>query len=136
MKCKHFAVGLRLASCGRSSSLRTAAMAVALGMVAGGATITFPLPAVAATAAQKVIQGKVLGDGDAPAPGAIVYLKNGKSNDIKSYIAGADGGYRFGQLATDTDYTVWAELHGKKSATKTITAFNNKKQFDIDLRLK
>ena len=83
MECKHFAVGLWLACCGRRSSLRTAAMAVALCTVAGVAIISSPLPAVAATVAQKVIQGKVLGDGDAPAPGAIVYLKNGKSNQGK-----------------------------------------------------
>jgi hypothetical protein len=84
---------------------------------------------------QKMIEGKVLGPGDVAASGAIVYLQSAKTNEIKSYIATADGGYRFGQMAIDTDYTLWAELRGKKSATKTITAFANKKQLQINLRI-
>lgn len=92
--------------------------------------------AAADTAPQKVIQGKVLDDGDAPQPGAIVYLKSAKSNEIKSYIADATADYRFGQLAPDTDYTLWAELHGKKSAVRTIPAFDTRKQSTINLHVK
>ncbi len=80
-----------------------------------------------AQAAQKVVEGKVVGSSDQPQPGAIVYLKNGKTSDIKSFISTADGSYRFGQLSPDIDYELWAEYRGKKSPTKTVSSFDSKK---------
>jgi Carboxypeptidase regulatory-like domain len=118
------------------SGLRLALLSLAFCTLAGAAAVEFPATAQAETAPQKIVQGKVLDDSDVVQPGAIVYLKSSKSDSIKSFIATEDGGYRFGQLATDTDYTLWAELHGKKSATKTITAFDSKKEFLINLHLK
>ncbi|HEY0794325.1 MAG TPA: carboxypeptidase-like regulatory domain-containing protein [Acidisarcina sp.] len=118
------------------SGLRLALLSLAISSLAGTADLAFTAPAQAESAPQKVVQGKVFDEGDVAQPGAIVYLKSAKSDAIKSFIATADGGYRFGQLATDTDYTLWAELNGKKSATKTITAFDSKKEFLINLHLK
>jgi Carboxypeptidase regulatory-like domain len=118
------------------SGLRLALLSLAFCSLAGTAAVEFAATAQAETAPQKIVQGKVLDDSDVVQPGAIVYLKSSKSDAIKSFIATEDGGYRFGQLATDTDYTLWAELRGKKSATKTITAFDSKKEFLINLHLK
>ena len=84
---------------------------------------------------QRVVEGKVLNDSNQGAPGAIVYLKNLKSNDIKSFIATQDGTYRFGQLSPDVDYQVWAELKDKKSATKTASSFDTKSRFFFVLHL-
>jgi len=84
---------------------------------------------------QKVVQGRVVGDGGKPQPGAIVYLKNDKTNDIKSFISTADGAYRFGQLSPEVDYEVWAEYEGKKSATKTVSSFDSKKISSYELKV-
>src|SRR5271168_1529359 len=62
---------------------------------------------------------KVVGSNDQPLSAAIIYLKNGKTGDIKSFISSADGGYRFGQLSPDIDYEIWSEYQGKKSPTKS-----------------
>jgi hypothetical protein len=82
------------------------------------------------------LQGKVLGGKEAPISGAIVYLENSRNNDIKTFISGDDGSYRFAALSDDTDYTLWAAYKGKKSPTKEVSSFDSRKQVYIDLHFK
>ena len=85
-------------------------------------------PSVAnAQSGQKTVDGKVVGSNDQPLSAAIIYLKNGKTGDIKSFISSANGSYRFGQLSPDIDYEIWSEYHGRKSSIKTISSFDSKK---------
>ena len=81
------------------------------------------------------MQGKVLSASDAPVANAVVYLKDMKSLSVKSFITAADGAYRFGQLTPGVDYSVYAEPNGKKSSVKTVSAFDSKNQFIINLHL-
>jgi hypothetical protein len=74
----------------------------------------------------KTIEGKALNTAAGPLPGTIIYLQDQKTNVIKTLIATADGGYRFGQLPADTDYKLWAEYKGKKSKVRLISSFDTK----------
>jgi hypothetical protein len=85
--------------------------------------------------AQRVVQGKVVDGANAPIKGAVVYLKDSHSLAVKSYFSDDEGGYRFGQLSQNTDYEVWAESNGKKSAVKTVSSFDSKSQFYINLKI-
>lgn len=84
---------------------------------------------------QRTVQGKVIDKNEAGLSGAVVYLKDGHTLSLKSFIAEADGSYRFGQLSQNTDYELWAESNGKKSPTKSISSFDTKNSFQINLKI-
>jgi hypothetical protein len=106
------------------------------GLLAGPCMlVVLPTAASAQTVQERVVQGKVELSSGGMAKGAIVYIKNGKTLEVRTYISTADGSYRFGQLNPDADYTVWAEYQGKKSKERTISSFDTKKVFNIPLRI-
>ena len=86
------------------------------------------------TQTERVLQGRVVDKSETPLKGATVYLKDGHTLAVRSYIAD-DGTYRFGQLAQNTDYQVWAEIGGKKSAVKSISSFDTRNEFNITLKI-
>ncbi len=132
-----FAPRARFHAAIRSSLLTRALGAFALMLplsIAGAATPALAQSQSLATA-QRVIGGKVVNADGAPQQGAIVYLKNMKTLEVRTYISTADGSYRFGQLGMDADFNLWADLNGRKSKEKTISSFDSKKNFDIDLKI-
>lgn len=113
--------------------------AAALGMFPIGAPKAgvFSAPyAEAQNFGQRTIQGKVIGDGDQPTGGATVFLKNLKTRNIKSFTTIPDGSFRFAQVGMIDDYEVWAELGKTKSAVKTVSSFDSRKEVEFDLKLK
>jgi hypothetical protein len=83
----------------------------------------------------KTLTGHVLSSQDEPLQKAIVYLKNTKNLVVKTYISDADGSYRFPALSPNVDYEVFAEYQGARSDTKTLSAFDNRKQLTVTLRI-
>jgi hypothetical protein len=74
-------------------------------------------------------------DTDKPVSEAIVYLKNTKTLAIKTYIAQADGTYRFPELSANIDYEVYAQKNGQKSNTKTLSQFDDRPKPNINLEI-
>lgn len=91
-----------------------------------------PVGGLAQSSTMKAVQGRVFGPADTPIQGAIVYLDDTKSNGVRSFISTKDGSYRFGQLSSDVDYTIWAKYKGTKSDTKTISSFSSKTNVVMD----
>jgi hypothetical protein len=85
--------------------------------------------------AVRVVQGTVRDSSDQPQANAVVYLQDQKSMEVRTFITEADGHYRFGQLSSEVDYQLWAEFKGRKSKTRSISSFDSKKQFNIDLKI-
>jgi Carboxypeptidase regulatory-like domain len=87
-------------------------------------------------AGQRKVTGTVLNAGSQPVVGAIVFLKNEKTKAIRSYTTTADGHFHFAQIDMSVDFDLWAEKDGKKSATKTVSSWDERKVFVADLKLK
>jgi len=83
----------------------------------------------------RTLTGKVMDEHDGPLPNAVVYLSNTRTNVVKSYIAGADGTYRFPALSPNVDYEVYAQFNGHKSETKPVSHFDSRQQVNINLRI-
>lgn len=90
---------------------------------------------VHAQTAAKTIEGKVFDSTSTPLPGAIIYLQDQKSSVVKTFIATANGSYRFGQLPADTDYKIWAEYKGESSKTRLISSFDTKLNVTLDFHI-
>jgi hypothetical protein len=84
---------------------------------------------------ERTVDGKVLDKSGAPVKGAIVYLKDVRSAQVKSAIALDDGSYRFVQLAQNTDYELWAQIDNRKSKTKAISSFDSRNNFHFTLQI-
>ena len=104
-------------------------------LVIGGGVVEGRFAVAQRGPVQRVVQGKVTDKGEAAINGAVVYLKDDHTLAVKSFISETDGGYRFGQLSSGTDYELWAESNGKKSPTKTISSFDSKNSFQINLKI-
>lgn len=115
--------------------LWTAALAVATVVVTVG-IVSAQNPMSDQATQVRTLQGQVMDDREAPLPDAIVYLKNTKTLTVKTYIAGKDGSYRFNALSPNIDYEVYAEHDGKKSDTKTLSSFDNRKTANINLKVR
>ena len=72
---------------------------------------------------------------EAPVASAVVFLKNTRTNAVRSYIADEEGNYRFSGLDPNVDYEVHAEKDGAKSAVRTLSSFDSKKEITLNLKL-
>ena len=92
-------------------------------------------PAAQAQSGSRTLVGFVFNKAEQPLPDAIVYLKNTKTLTVKTFIAGQDASYRFHALSPNVDYEVWAEYHGAKSDTKTLSSFDTRPETRINLKV-
>jgi Carboxypeptidase regulatory-like domain len=83
----------------------------------------------------RLLTGKVLDKHDNPVVNSVVYLSNTRTHAVTSYIVGPDGSYQFPQLSPNVDYEVYAQYQGRKSDTKTVSQFDDRKQVNIVLRI-
>jgi hypothetical protein len=113
-------------------------VALALGLVPAGPRIGLvgAQAALAQNLGQRVVEGKVLDAGSAAVAGATIFLKNLKTKAIRSYTSEGDGRFRFTQVNMADDYDLWAEKGSRKSATKTVSSWDTRTDYQCDLRLK
>lgn len=109
--------------------------AVLLGSLCLTAAFTVAAPSALAQSEMRTVQGHIQDKSGAGLKGATVYLKDGHSLAVRSYISGDDGSYRFGQLSPNVDYQIWAESGGTKSGVKTISSFDSKTQVTLDIKI-
>lgn len=109
------------------------------------AAVVMTLLAVAALAAGarnqnpqtelRTVHGVVLDKNENPVASSIVYLLNTKTQDVRTYIADANGQYRFSGLDPNIDYEIHAEQGNLTSSAQTISSFDSRRDIELVLRL-
>ncbi|MFZ3329557.1 MAG: carboxypeptidase-like regulatory domain-containing protein [Candidatus Acidiferrales bacterium] len=89
-----------------------------------------------AEAQLKTLHGSVIDKDENPVPSSVVYLKNVKSQSVKTYIADESGNYRFSGLDPNVDYEIHAEHGGLTSSTRTVSSFDSRRDIEVVLKLR
>jgi hypothetical protein len=103
---------------------------------AGPRNAFIPAAAWAQNIGMRTVSGTVLNENSQPVPEATVFLRNDKTKTIRSFDSTAEGHFHFAQVDMSTDFDLWAEKDGRKSATKTVSSWDARKDFISDLKLK
>ena len=83
----------------------------------------------------RTVKGVVVDKSEATVPNGVVFLKNLRTNQVRSYIADNEGNFRFSGLDPNADYEVHAEKDGAKSPTRQVSSFDNRKEIVLTLKL-
>jgi hypothetical protein len=83
----------------------------------------------------RTIHGVVLDKSDNLVSESVVFLKNARTNVVRSSYTDNTGKYRFSGLDPNTDYEVHAEKEGEKSSTHTVSSFDNRKDITLNLKI-
>lgn len=123
----------------RTGSLRIASFRVSV--IASLAALALSCVVVPGARAQdqapelRTVHGTVIDTAENPVTSAIVYLKNMKTQDVKTYITREDGLYRFSGLDPNVDYEVHAEHNEMVSSTREVSSYDSRRDIDFQLKL-
>ncbi|MGP8271381.1 MAG: carboxypeptidase-like regulatory domain-containing protein [Terracidiphilus sp.] len=95
-----------------------------------------PVAAQAQNLGERVVAGDVVNASSSPMAGAVVFLENVKSKTIRSFTTTAQGRFQFAQVNMSEDYELWAEKSGRKTSVKTVSSWDARKEFNVELKLK
>ena len=83
----------------------------------------------------RTVRGVVSDKADNPMPNSVVFLKNLRTNGVRSNFADSDGNYRFSGLDPNADYEIHAEFEGAKSPVRSVTSLDSRKEMVINLKI-
>ena len=66
---------------------------------------------------------------------SVVFLKNTRTNVVRSSYTDTTGKYRFSGLDPNADYEIHAEKEGLQSATHTVSSFDSRKDITLNLKI-
>jgi hypothetical protein len=95
-----------------------------------------PFEANAQNLGQRVVMGAVIDANSVPVVGATVFLRDVKSKNIRSFSSIEHGRFQFSQVNMAEEHELWAEKDGKKSAVKSISSWDARKEIEVELKLK
>jgi hypothetical protein len=83
----------------------------------------------------RTVRGIVGDKSDNPLSGSVVFLKNMRTNMVRSSYTDDTGSYRFSGLDPNSDYELYAEKEGTKSSTRTVSNFDSRKDIVLNLKI-
>jgi len=83
----------------------------------------------------RTVRGLVTDKAESPLSGSVVFLKNVRTNSVRSSYTDETGTYRFTGLDPNADYELHAEKEGAKSQTRTVSSFDSRKDIVLNLKI-
>jgi len=83
----------------------------------------------------RTVRGVVTDKSDNPLSGSVVFLKNMRTNSVRSSYTDDTGSYRFSGLDPNADYELHAEKDNAKSTTRTVSSFDSRKDIVLNLKV-
>ena len=83
----------------------------------------------------RTVSGIVTDKAEKPIANSVVFLKNLRTNVVLSHFTDEQGSYRFSGLDPNADYEIHAEADDQKSATRTVTSLDSRKEITLNLKL-
>ena len=83
----------------------------------------------------RTVRGVVMDKSEKPVPNSVVFLKNLRTNVVLSHFTDEQGSYRFSGLDPNVDYEIHAEAEDQKSAPRTVTSLDSRKEITLNLKL-
>jgi hypothetical protein len=114
-----------------NSRQRLCCLAVALSLLA----VTSGAQDKKREAQLRTVRGVVVDKSDTPISGSVVFLKNTRTNSVRSSYTDDTGSYRFSGLDPNDDYELHAEKEGAKSPTRTVSSFESRKDIVLNLKI-
>jgi len=74
----------------------------------------------------RMVHGIVKNEQDNPVSGALVNLKNLKTNQTETFVTKGDGKYLFDELSREQDYELSASFSGKTTPVKKLSHFDTR----------
>jgi len=84
----------------------------------------------------RTLSGVVTDGGHEPIRGAVVELRDDRSNEVITYLTDGSGHYTFKRLDSGADYEVWVIFRGHRSPTHSISKFDSHLQKVIDFKVR
>jgi hypothetical protein len=83
----------------------------------------------------RTVHGVVLDKSENLISESVVFLKNTRTNVVRSSYTDNTGKYRFSGLDPNADYEIHAEKEGVQSATHTVSSFDSRKDITLNLKI-
>ncbi|HTQ59707.1 MAG TPA: carboxypeptidase-like regulatory domain-containing protein [Candidatus Solibacter sp.] len=83
----------------------------------------------------RTVHGVVLDKSENLVSESVVFLKNTRTNVVRSSYTDTTGKYRFSGLDPNADYEIHAEKGGNKSATHTVSSYDSRKDITLNLKI-
>jgi hypothetical protein len=83
----------------------------------------------------RTVRGMVSDKDEKAIENAVVFLKNSRTNTVISHFSDDQGNYRFTGLDPNVDYEVYAEFDGQKSASRTVSPLDSRKEITLNLKV-
>lgn len=83
----------------------------------------------------RTVRGAVIDKSDTPISEGVVFLKNTRTNVVRTSYSDETGNYRFSGLDPNADYELHAEKDGAQSQTRTVSSFDTRKDMVLNLKI-